>query len=292
MPLLDEKLNATYYMAEDLKELFRPLPRDIHKGDRGGVLIIGGSWGYRGAPLLAALGALRSGTGLVVLAIPDFMVGTAAVVVPEAVFAPLATKNNLIEVDSVRCCVEEWSGRCGSAVFGPGVGRIGTVGQVMEWLWLSWQKPLLLDADALYFYSLIKQKLPIRGDVVITPHCGEAAAILKTTAKEVAEARLDAAQNLAAAGCIAVLKGMNSIVAKAGEKRIINEGSPSLAVPGSGDVLSGVIGALLASDADPFTAATAGTLLHAAAGSNIEKRLGVRGVLAREIADELPYAFQ
>jgi len=233
LPVFDERLNVSYYKKSDLKEFLKPVSRDIHKGNRGGVLVFGGSWNYRGAPLLAALGALRAGAGLVVLAIPDFLVDVAAVVVPEAVFEPLATKNNIIELESVEYCTRQWAGRCGCAVVGPGTGRDKSLEQITKWFWSDWQKPLLLDADALYFFSLLKHKLSKRDNVILTPHSGEAAAILGVTAKEVNAARILAAQQLTEKAGVAVLKGMNSVVAKAGESRIINEGSPSLAVPGS-----------------------------------------------------------
>lgn len=291
MPVDDVITNVSHYRRDKLEALLRPVPRDIHKGDRGGVLVVGGSWNYRGAPTLAALGALRAGAGLVVLAVPDFIADTASALLPEAIFVPLHTTNNMIEKDSLELCISEWGKRCDSAVFGPGLGRDKSVGLLTEWFWGNWNKPLLLDADALYFFSVSCHKLPERADVVITPHSGEAAVILGVSAAEINEAREAYAQQLARKADVAVLKGMRTVVAKAGENRIIDEGSPSLAVPGSGDVLSGAIGAFLASGITPFDAATAGALLHAAAGSDIEARQGTRGALAREIADALPYAF-
>lgn len=291
MPADDVIVNVSRYKRDKLEELVKSVPRDIHKGDRGGVLVVGGSWNYRGAPTLAALGALRAGAGFVVLAVPDFIADTASTLLPEAVFAPLRTTNNMIETVSLELCVSEWRKRCDSAVFGPGLGRDASVGSLTEWFWNNWNKPLLLDADALYFFSKPDYKLPLRADAVITPHSGEAAVILGVTAADINKARGIFAQQLAQKAGAAVLKGMNTIVAKAGENRIIDEGSPSLAVPGSGDVLSGAIGAFLASGMTPFDAATAGALLHAAAGSDIEARQGTRGALAREIADALPFAF-
>lgn len=291
MPADDIIVNVAHYKRDKLEELVKPVPRGIHKGDRGGVLVVGGSWNYRGAPTLAALGALRAGAGFVVLAVPDFIADTASALLPEAVYAPLRTTNNTIEAVSLELCVSEWYKRCDSAVFGPGLGRDKSVGLLTEWFWGNWNKPLLLDADALYFFSKTNYKLPLRADAIITPHSGEAAVILGVTAAEINQARGIFAQQLAQKSGAAVLKGMNTIVAKAGENRIIDEGSPSLAVPGSGDVLSGAIGAFLASGMTPFDAATAGALLHAAAGSDIEARQGTRGALAREIADALPFAF-
>lgn len=292
MPIYDNELNATYYYADDLAAIIVPIPRDTHKGKKGGVLIFGGSWNYRGAPVLAALGALRAGAGFVVLAVPDFMADSASVIVPEAVFAPLPTTGGVIHEDGVMLALEQWGSKCNSAVLGPGIGRGKSLESVTALIWNNWKKPLLLDADALFFFAALKDKLIFRKDAVITPHAGEAAAILSLTADEVSARRFVSARMLSARAGVAVLKGMDTVVTSGGENRIIKEGTPALAVPGSGDVLSGAIGAFLASGAAAFDAATAGALLHAVAGSNLERKYrGVRGILAREIADELPFAF-
>lgn len=291
MPIHDEKTNAAYYYRDDLAALLRPIPRDVHKGEKGGSLIFGGSWNYRGAPVLAALGALRSGAGIVVLAVPDFIADAASVLVPEAVFAPLPTTGGVIRENGVRLALEQWREKCASAVIGPGIGRDKSMMPIIELIWNGWNKPLLLDADALFFFSTLKESLRKRNDAVITPHSGEAGNILGLTAAEVNAHRLVSAQRLTEKVGVAVLKGMDTVVARGGENRVIKEGSPSLAVPGSGDVLSGAISAFMAAGAEPFDAATAGALLHAAAGSGLEKKIGPRGVLAREIADELPFAF-
>lgn len=291
MPTYDEKLNISYYQKNDLTGLLKPVPRNVHKGEKGCVLIFGGSWNYRGAPILAALGALRAGAGAVVLAIPDFMVDMASAVLPEAIFAPVSTLNNMIEAESVECSFAQWRDRCDSVIFGPGIGRDKSLQPITERLWSNCDKPLLLDADALYFYALIKNRLGGRGDAVITPHSGEAGAILGITPGEVNKRRFDSAQKLTDKAGTAVLKGMDTVVAQRDGIRIIKEGAPSLAVPGSGDVLSGVIGAFMAVGMPPFDAATAGALLHAAAGSSLDAKKGTRGILAREIADELPLAF-
>lgn len=292
MPAYDDELNLTYYDADDLAALLIPIPRDVHKGKKGGVLIFGGSWSYRGAPVLAALGALRAGAGFVVLALPDFMVDSASVTVPEAVFAPLPTVGGVIQEGGVKLALEQWGSRCNSVVFGPGIGRDKPIERITELIWNNWNKPLLLDADALFFFAALKDRLAFRRDAVITPHVGEAAAILALTADEVSAKRLISARTMAKRAGVVVLKGMDTVVVCGGESRVIKEGSSALAVPGSGDVLSGAIGAFLASGATPFDAAATGALLHAIAGSILEKKYkGVRGILAREIADELPCAF-
>ena len=282
--------DAKPYVCYDRKDILDLLPRygrGIHKGSRGCVLICGGSENYHGAPLLAALGALRAGAGLVVLAVPDFMVDSASMLLPEAVFAPLHTINGRVEPQSAADSISPWLDRCGAAVFGPGAGRDDNIGEVTQWFLKNWTSPLLVDADGLYFLGKFQAEPAHKQNLLITPHAGEAASLLKTTAQIVNEDRKTAVSSLSTIAAVALLKGSGTMISDSREIRKILEGSPSLAVPGSGDVLSGVVGAFLAAGLGVFDAATAGALVHAAAGSEIEKKRGVNGTLAREIADEI-----
>ena len=275
------------YDQSDLKDMLPRRGRDIHKGDRGGVLIFGGSENYRGAPLLTALGALRAGAGLVVMAVPDYMVEGASVMLPEAVFAPIPTVNGEIAAESLNDVISPWSSRCRAAVFGPGVGRRESVSDAEKWFLGNWHAPLLIDADGLYFLGRHKTDFARRNDLVVTPHAGEAATLLETQAAAVVSDRKASVLALNEIAGIALLKGSGTLVSDSFEIRKILAGSPALAVPGSGDVLSGAIGAFLAGGLSVFDAATAGALVHAAAGSAIEEKRGVNGILAREIADEI-----
>ncbi len=287
--VLTQKNSISSYDRNDLSLLLPPVDRNIHKGNRGGVLIFGGSWNYRGAPILAALGALRSGAGLVVLAIPDFMVDSASNLLPEAIFVPLKTINNNIAIDFFEDPLVPWLNKCRSVVFGPGIGRHDSLKYVTRWFWKNCDKPLLLDADALFFLSELQNELTPRADVVITPHSGEAATILKSTPAKVNAERLYSCRALTKNAGVVVLKGKDTLISSPEETCMVTEGSPALAVPGSGDVLSGSIGAFIASGMPILDAATAGVLAHATAGSKLEETRGLRGTLAREISDELPF---
>lgn len=286
--VLGSEDSITCFDKNDLSSLLPVLACDIHKGDRGGVLIFGGSVNYRGAPLLTGLGALRSGAGLVVLAIPDFMADSASVLLPEAILVPLKTVSNNICTEYLSDSIAPWINRCGAAAIGPGIGRNTELKAAVSWFWQNWEKPLLLDADALYFLAELRHELPFRQDTVITPHSGEAAHILESTSHAVNMQRVSSCLQLAKIAGVAVLKGRDTLVAKGKEMRMIVEGSPALAVPGSGDVLSGSISAMLASGMSAFDSATAGALAHAVVGSELEKVNGLRGTIAREIADALP----
>jgi len=288
--VLGSKNYVTGYDKTDLPSILPAIESNIHKGKRGAVMIFGGSWNYRGAPVLAALGALRSGAGLVVLAVPDYIADSASTIIPEAVFVPLKTIDGCISPDYFKDAISEWIPKCKSVVFGPGIGRNPTMKQITAWFWKNCANPMLFDADALYFIADMHNDLEKRQDVVITPHSGEAAAILKITPDEVNWERLLSCRALTKKTGAAVLKGRDTIItASDGMSRVATEGSPALAVPGSGDVLSGSIGAFLASGLSVFDAATAGVIAHAAAGSKLGEKHGLRGTLARDIADELPF---
>ncbi|MDO5116843.1 MAG: NAD(P)H-hydrate dehydratase [Synergistaceae bacterium] len=286
--LLPEEPALVLYEKEDIRALLPPLSRDIHKTERGGLLICAGSEVYRGAPLLTALGALRAGAGLVFLAVPDFIAANVSAALPEAIVLPLATRNGAIDAEAASALISSWLPRCGAAVIGPGMGRGAEAGELFLRFWKNCRIPLLIDADMLYFFAERLSELPERNDVLLTPHGGEAARILRTSAAAVNSARADSAERLKERAGFALLKGRNTLIASDGPLRMIGAGSPALAVPGSGDVLSGVIGALMASGIPIADAATAGALAHGAAGEALEDKKGLRGALAREIADEIP----
>lgn len=288
--VLSDKNSILSFGSEDISKLLPPIPRNTHKGKKGGLLVVGGSVNYRGAPLLAALGALRSGAGLVVLAVPDFMVDSASIFLPEAVFVPLKTKGDRISPESLAEAIMPWKDRCGAAVLGPGLGRNENSEFITDWFWNKWEKPLLVDGDALHFLSLETYKPAFKANAVITPHVGEAASLLGSTPENINKDRIGAAVSMSETAGTVLLKGMDTVVYSKGKSiTIIKEGSPSLAVPGSGDVLSGAAGALIASGMTIYDAVLAAAAAHAAAGSMIEKKSGIRGTLAREIADALPF---
>ena len=288
--VLSDKDSIHSFGREDISKLLPPIPRNTHKGKKGGLMVVGGSVNYRGAPLLTALGALRSGAGLVVLAVPDFMADSASIFLPEAIFVPLRTKGERISPESLAEAVMPWEGRCGAAVLGPGLGRNENSEFITDWFWNKWEKPLLVDGDALHFLSSERYRPAFRANAVITPHVGEAACLLGSTPENINNDRIGAAVSMSETAGTVLLKGMDTVVYSKGKSvTIIKEGSPSLAVPGSGDVLSGAAGALIASGMPIFDAVLAAAAAHADAGSMIEKRSGIRGTLAREIADALPF---
>lgn len=280
--LADEPLLLGYDRS-DIPALAPSVPKDAHKGDRGSLLIVGGCENYRGAPVLAAMGALRAGCGLVALAIPDFLVSAASSLLPEAIFEPLPTKSADTQEERIVSLTERYD----AAVLGPGIGRGELAAKITDLFWRRWQKPLLVDADALYHLSRLAgdEGFKRREDAIITPHAGEAARLLNKERSFVANRRLAACRELAARFSIALLKGSGTLISDSREERIVLEGSQALAVAGSGDVLSGTIGAFLAIGMPPLGAATLGALLHGRVGTDAQN--AKRTLLAREIADRI-----
>jgi NAD(P)H-hydrate epimerase len=179
--------------------------------------------------------------------------------------------------------------RADAAVVGPGLGRSEGAVAFVWTLWKKWDKPLLIDGDALYALAVAPEDLPPRRDSVLTPHEGEAARLLAWTSEEVRRNREEAVLRLSKRwGCV-LLKGEGTLVVSLDKRACLDQGGAELSVPGSGDVLSGCVGAFLAQGLEPFEAACLGGTLHGMAGRRLRESRGVDGVLASEIADGLPF---
>lgn len=261
-----------------------------HKGDYGSVLIIGGSDDMPGAPILAARAALRTGAGIVVA---SHLRGTTY----QGQFPELMLLHTR---ESARCygekhvaLIEENIARFDCLVLGPGLGTEpetrSFVRSVIE-LASSEKKPLILDADALNCLA----QLRVSGDVlrcsgaVMTPHPGEMARLLGISTNDVQSDRYSAALRLANLfGSTVLLKGAMSVVVEGAQGVVNTTGNPWLAVPGSGDVLTGIIAALVARGFTLFEAAAGAAFLHGKAGDSLAQRSAVP-CLASEIAESIP----
>ena len=265
--------------AEELRKLLLPRPEDMHKGFRGRVLIAGGSMRYLGAPALSALGALRSGAGVVTLLSLQKVCEVCAARLPEVIYCfdddtfrwkelALAQKN----IDAL--------------VIGPGLDRSVAAEILTSRMWREWPSKILVDGDGINALASSKNNLKPRPDAVLTPHEAEAGRLLGITPAQVKSDRGGAVRELSQRwGCV-VLKGHHTLVASGEKFAEIPYGGPELSVPGSGDVLSGCIGAFLAGGLDAFDAAVLGASVHGLAGELLARE-GVDGVLASEIAGTL-----
>jgi len=296
------------FLSGQASLLLPPRPSDMNKGDRGRLLVAGGSENYPGAPILTSLAALRSGGGIVsLLSLPEVCQACASRV-PEVVQLPAnLLPKAVLPGDAWLDVVSAELSRTNAAVVGPGLGRSRGAVAFVRAMWEKWDRPLLLDGDALYALAVAGESLAWRPDVVLTPHEGEAARLLASTPEEIRRDRAEAAERLSKRwGCV-LLKGEGTLIASiaastnatpaaerafADRRALVDQGGPELSVPGSGDVLSGCIGVFLAQGMDPFDAALLGGTLHALAGRRLRDRKGLDGILASEIADELPFVIR
>ncbi|MCW8133249.1 MAG: NAD(P)H-hydrate dehydratase [Planctomycetota bacterium] len=280
-----------------------PLPRrapDANKGDCGKVLVVGGSRGMSGAPCLAARGAYRGGAGLVKVAVPESIWDLAAGSFEEITTAGLPeTREGALGRKAVKPALDlaEWAD---VVVMGMGMGRddetIDFLRRVLEEL----KKPIVLDADGLYAFGgrqltfLAKtQENHKERPLVLTPHPGEMGRLWDVSTVDVQDDRRMAAETLArAVHCVAVLKGKDTLVADVTRTYCNATGNPGMATGGTGDVLAGLIGALLGQNMPAFEAACLGVHLHGLAGDLAAKRLGPWSMMARDLADDLGLAFR
>lgn len=271
------------YGPEDAASEWPTSRFDDHKGRKGTVLILGGSECYRGAPVLAARAALRSGAGLAVLIVPECIAVSAAQSLPEAILLSSSGKNESThDPDSVISLLEAWEEKANALVLGPGLGRNEPARLVTEWVSRFWRKPVILDADALHGLTG-KVNSPFS---LIAPHEGEAGRLLGKKPDSVASYRLESARELARQFGTVLLKGPFSLCCDQTRTGIVLESTPALATPGSGDVLSGIAGTLLAKGLPPWSAGLAAAWVHARTATILSAFRGSEtGLLASEIAD-------
>lgn len=290
--LADDSIEEPLYLnnASAAAHLCKPRSGSAHKGVYGHVAIVGGSAGMTGAATLAATGALRIGAGLVTVLAPESLNDILEIKLTEAMTISVPEGRTrafgMDSLDAVMSYVNKWD----AAVIGPGIGRDDdTVDFTLELL-RSLKKPAIIDADALY---AVAQDLDVlrecKAPLVMTPHPGEMATLLGTTSEQVQSNRLDTARAFAKENNVTVvLKGAGSVIASPGGRAYINPtGTPGMASGGTGDVLSGMIGGLLAQEGDVVDAVNAAVYLHGLAGEIAAAKLGEASMLASDLAGAL-----
>ena len=279
--------------SEDSSELPR-LPRrrpTAHKGDFGRLLIVGGSLGMHGAPLLAAAAAFRSGAGLVTIALPRSLYGIAGAAELRATWLPLPDHDGQLEPQALAPLLAAAKAADVLAV-GPGLGRsAGTVALLRE-LVPRIDRPLVLDADGLNAFAGAPAHIAgRRRATILTPHAGELGRLTGQDPGDDDEPRRVAAVDLAMrAAATVILKGHRSVVSNGLASHFNPTGNPGMATAGSGDVLTGCLAALLAVVPDELAAARLGAWAHGRAGDLAAARLGEVGVTATDLIAELPAA--
>jgi NAD(P)H-hydrate epimerase len=270
------------------EEVLQLLPqRDpmAHKGDFGRVLLICGSRGYTGAAALSALGCLRSGAGLVYLAVPECIYAIEAVKLTEPIVLPVCDKHGTISTEAVK----EICGllpKMDAVLIGPGLGQSEGTLSVLTAVLENFQGPVVVDADGINLLSqhiglLRRRNYP----TVLTPHEGEFLRLLPEYRGE----RLKNATEFAREyRCIMVLKGHETLITDGNICYRNTTGNPGMAVGGSGDVLAGMIVSLIGQGIDPLQASAAGVWLHGAAGDKSAARIGQYGMLPSDLLEDLP----
>ncbi len=262
----------SFISLDSFKSFLLPRPREAHKGLYGHVLIIGGNKGMIGAVGLAGEAALRCGAGLVSVATrPEHIVSLTAC--PEIMVHGIKNSREL----------KSFFTKATVIVIGPGLGKTRWSLQLMKEI-LSWPQPKVLDADAINILAQYPEKSE---QWILTPHPGEAARLLNCTVEKIQLNRIDSVKQLQKKfGGTIVLKGAHSLICTSHSLSVCEAGNPGMATAGMGDVLSGVIGALLAQKFDTQYAAELGVCLHAAAGDLAAHQLGERGLIATDL---MPY---
>jgi NAD(P)H-hydrate epimerase len=239
---------------------------------------------------MAALGAMRAGAGYVTVLAPASEQPILAIKLTEVMTRDLPDQGGH-HVPHGADAVLEATARGGALVLGPGIGRSDGALEFAREVARRAELPLVLDADGLNAHAGALESLAARtAPTILTPHAGELARLLDVTSDVVQAARLATARDAARrAQAIVVLKGDDTIVAAPDGRAAVNPlSAPMLATAGTGDVLSGVLGALLAKGLEPFAAAAAGVRLHAAAGRLAGERVGADGVIATDVIAALP----
>ena len=270
----------------DVLFVVKPRPRKSHKGDFGRLLVIGGSETFSGAPALVAMAALRAGVDLTYVAAPAKIAHAISSMSPNLITVKLEGEHvNPSNVPALKGYIEA----ANAVVFGPGLGLHTETRESVKAIIKAVEKagkPLLLDADGLKAFAKFKKKLKV--PLVLTPHAGEYAILTGEKLPQDLQKRVSEVQKTAAElGAVILLKGETDVISSEKRVKLNFTGNPGMTVGGTGDVLSGVVGAFLAQQADPFEAAVAGAFVNGAAGDFVFEEKGYH-MVPTDLMDWLP----
>lgn len=271
--------------AEDVLSILPDRDPEAHKGSFGKILLLCGSRGYTGAAYLSAMGALRSGAGLVYLGVPESIYAIEAVKLNEPVVFPLPDEGGKMSKKAIPEILERL-GKMDAVLMGCGMGMSAGTLAVLETVLKNAKCPVVLDADGINLVSAHKDLLRGRtAPTVLTPHDGEYLRLAGSLGKDRMTAAGDLAREL---GCVVVLKGHRTWITDGTSFCRNTTGNPGMAVGGSGDMLAGMIVSLLGQGMGPLEAAGCAVWLHGAAGDLCQKELGQYGMLPSDMLEALP----
>jgi NAD(P)H-hydrate epimerase len=271
-----------------------PRAADSHKGDYGHALLVGGSRGMSGAISMAGLATLRSGAGLVTLAVPQSAQNVVASFSPCYMTLGLADYDGQIILAGCESMLT-FAESATAVALGPGLGRGNTLTHVVARTYCHVKQPMVVDADALFALAQRPEVLKAsNGPRVLTPHPGEFARLTGVVPEgpDRVTAAAEFARREPDGNTIIVLKGHGTVVTDGRSYSVNQTGNPGMATGGSGDVLTGIITALLCQGLSPFDAARLGVYVHGLAGDLAALELGQVSLIASDIIDYLPRAFQ
>ena len=256
-----------------------------HKGSFGKILLLCGSRGYTGAAYLAAMGALRSGAGLVFLGVPESIYEIEAIKLNEPVVFPLPDQEGKLSSRAIPEILERLP-RVDAVLIGPGLGQSEGTFEAVKTVLEAAECPVVLDADGINVLASHKDVLRGRRyPTILTPHDGEFVRL----GGRIREDRMESAGELAKdLDCIVLLKGHETCITDGWTGYRNLTGNPGMAVGGSGDVLAGMIVSLLGQGIEPLQAAAGAAWLHGAAGDLCARKLGQYGMLPTDMLEELP----
>lgn len=288
-----EKVGYSHYLLDkkDAAEIMPLRDRKGHKGSFGKVSIVGGSKGMAGAPALTGKAALRTGAGLVKIALPELVETSVADYRDELIIESLAALDKTISqkaADQIIDLAEEMD----VIAVGPGMGRSIDVEKIIEKMVLEIEKPLVVDADGINAIKDLAMLKKREDPLILTPHPGEMSELIDRPIEEIQKNRVEISRDFSSEyGVCLILKGASTIIALPNGDIYINQtGGDGLATAGSGDVLTGIIAGLLAQGVPPQKAAVLGPYLHGSSGDKAEEKLSSYSMIAGDIIDFIPLA--
>lgn len=270
---------------QDICRLIPKRKEDTHKGNYGKILLLCGSRGYTGAAALSAMGALRTGAGLVYLGVPESIYEIEAVKLTEPVVMPISDEAGTYSVASTIEILDMLQDK-DAVLIGPGIGRSSGSEAAVCTVLKAFKGPVVLDADGINVLSSHKNILRDRtSPTILTPHDGE---FLRFGGNLTDDRLISAATFAQEYGIILLLKGHRTIITNGKSHYVNTTGNPGMATGGSGDVLAGILVSLLGQGLPPLEAAACAAWLHGAAGDICADEIGQFGMLPSDLLDVLP----
>ncbi len=289
--IYDKAIRWNLTSAEDIKGILRPRRADTHKGTYGHVLVLAGSAGKTGAALMSAMGAMRIGAGLVTIGLPQDLQASMEAKTTEVMTLGLPQTSQKTLGLSSYGAVKKFMADKSALVIGPGLGVSDDMAGLIRKIIREADYPVVIDADGLNnLTGRLEALRDTKARLVLTPHPGETARLMDMTTAQVQSDRLGVAEALARkTKSTVVLKGAGTVIASPDGVIYINPtGNPGLSTAGTGDVLSGMIGGLMAQGYQAQSSAIAAVYIHGAAGDEVKKESGDMGMIATDILPFIP----